>query len=137
MKAPPPGGGSGSFLNQWRVQLANESDDVVRVAADALAFYFLFPSQRTVGKAAKLGALRNVEDWRPSLTIPAAELAMIEAAFAQGIGGAGTSYQTGRPWEVIFYLSFARGVLAGQADPFEPEQCKRLADEVRGELKRR
>ncbi len=127
-----PDEGNRGFLEKWRDQLADQPDDVLRVAADVLAVYFLFPSARTFGKDAKLRSVNEVVSWRPdALEIREPERVDLEAAFEKGIGSAGTGYQTGRPWEIAFLLKFARGVLAGEADPFDPDACRQLADAVR------
>lgn len=127
-----PDEGDRGFLEKWRDQIADQPDDVLRVAADVLAVYFLFPSARTFGKDAKLRSVDEVVGWRPdALAIREPERAALEAAFEEGIGSAGTGYQTGRFKEIAFLLNFGRGVLAGEADPFDPDACRHLADTVR------
>jgi len=57
--------GEGTFFDKLRGQLANQPDDVLRVAADVLAFYFLFPSSNAVGSKRKRESIQTVVDWRP------------------------------------------------------------------------
>src|SRR4051812_8345029 len=66
MDNPAPGGGS--FFEKWHDQLAAEPDDVHRVAADVIAFYFLFPSN--IGREAKLAGVREVIRWKLNVEPP-------------------------------------------------------------------
>lgn len=133
-----PDFGTGTFLDKLHVQLADQPDDVVRVAADILVFYFLFPSSETIGGKRKLESIQTVASWRPeALAIRPDTLGMLETAFADGIGGTGQDYLTGRPVHLAFFLAFARGVRDGQADPYDPESCKRLIDALGPQLKGR
>ncbi len=119
--------GEGTFLNKLHDQLAAEPDDVLRVAADVLAFYFLFPSSKSVGRRRKLDTIQTIVDWRPAaLAIAPSEWGLLEAAFVEGAGSTGSDYLTGRPAHLAFFLAFARGVLEGQADPYDPDSCRRL-----------
>jgi hypothetical protein len=56
-----PDTGKRSFLEKWRDQLADQPEDVHRVAADSIAFYYLFPSN--VGQVAKLANVNSVISW--------------------------------------------------------------------------
>ena len=60
--------GEGIFLDKLRDQLADEPDDVLRVAADTLAFYFLFPRSSTVGPEKKLEAIQAIVGWRARIS---------------------------------------------------------------------
>jgi MoxR-like ATPase len=127
--------GKGTFVGKLRDQLAGQPDDVVRVAADVLAFYFLFPVSSTISPKTKLDSIQAIVDWRSdALAIAPSERKMFETAFAEGIGSTGPDYLTGRPWHLAFYLAFARGVITDRADPYDPESCKRLIDELKKEL---
>jgi 5-methylcytosine-specific restriction protein B len=127
--------GNRTFLEKLHDQLAEQPDDVLRVAADVLAFYFLFPGPETVGREKKLESIQAIVDWRPeSLRIAPSERSMLETAFAQGIGNTGTYFLSGRPWHLAFFLAFARGVIEGRADPKDAASCKRLIDELKLEL---
>jgi hypothetical protein len=39
-----PDEGKRSFMEKWHDQLADQSPDVHRIAADLMAFYYLFPA---------------------------------------------------------------------------------------------
>jgi MoxR-like ATPase len=121
----------GTFLAKLHDQLAKESDDVLRVAADVLAFYFLFPSSKSVGRRRKLDTIQTIVNWRPAaLAIAPSEWGLLEAAFVEGAGSTGSDYLTGRPAHLAFFLAFARGVLEGKADPYDPDSCRRLIAEL-------
>lgn len=117
----------GTFLEKMGNQLANQPDDVLRAAADVLAFYFLFPSSKSVGPKRKQESIQTIVDWRPEvLAIAPDERAMLESAFAHGIGSTGQDYLTGRTAHLTFLLGIARGVLQGRANPYDVDSCREL-----------
>ncbi|CAA9589326.1 MAG: hypothetical protein AVDCRST_MAG88-4552, partial [uncultured Thermomicrobiales bacterium] len=118
-----------TFFEKWRKQLADEPLDVHRVAADVLAFYFLFPAPDQVGPQAKMSAVRQVVGWKLADEEPP-NLPLVERAFQEGIGHAGIYYLTGRPWQIAYDLRFARRILADGIDPKDAVACERIADEV-------
>ena len=128
-----PDTGKESFLEKWRKQLADRSPDVHRVAADALALYYLFPAQ--IGRAAKLAAVEKVIGWKLAAEGDPPDFPLLAEAFEQGIGHGGIYYSTGQPQQVAFYLRFARRVLEDRVDPRDAEASRRLADAVVGEVK--
>jgi hypothetical protein len=127
-----PDEGKRPFFEKWRDQLADQSLDVHRVAADTMAFYYLFPSNMRA--SAKSEAVQEVVAWKLAAEGDPPELDLLNAAFANGIGHSGIYYLTGRPWQVAYYLQFARRLLAESIDPRDPETCQLLADEVLGDV---
>ena len=53
----------------------------------------------------------------------------------QGVGDAGPYYLVGRPWQVAFYLRFARRAIADGIDLSDPDACARLAGDVEREVR--
>ena len=125
-----PDEGKRTFLEKWREQLADQPRAVHQVAADVIALYLLFPASDQIGPVSKMATLRTVLEWRLADDQEPPDLPILEAAFAQGIGNAGTWYLTGRPWQIAFYLRFARRLLAEGVDTRDQEACQRLADAV-------
>ncbi|HEV2072006.1 MAG TPA: hypothetical protein VGR29_00045 [Thermomicrobiales bacterium] len=56
-------------------------------------------------------------------------------AFKHPVGAPGMFYLAGRPFQMAFYLGFARRLMAEGVDPFNASQCKALADEVKQQVK--
>lgn len=115
-----------SFLEKWHDQLLNATQEIHRVAADVLLFYYLFPSD--VGYPHKLQDLELVLKWvgdnGPS------QFNEISGALRSGVGGAGIPYTRHRPEQIAFYLDFARGILEGRIDPTDADACRKLADSL-------
>jgi hypothetical protein len=81
------------------------------------------------GQKAKMGYVQRIVDWRPEvLTIARPERAMLEAAFAGGIGAVGTFYQTNWNWEIRFLLEFARAVRG--RDGAEVEKYRSVVEDL-------
>ena len=126
-----PDEGKRSFMEKWQDQLAGQPPDVHRIAADVMAFYYLFPTN--IGSSAKLAGVQEIIGWKLADEPPPPRMHDLEAAVAEGIGHAGIYYLTGRPWKVAYYLEFARRLKRERVDPFDPDACQRLADAVRAE----
>lgn len=126
-----PDEGKRSFMEKWRDQLADQSNEVHRIAADVMAFYYLFPTN--IGVAAKLAGVHEVINWKLADTPAPSALNDLEQAFDAPIGHAGIYYLTGRPWQIAYYLEFARRLKHDGIDPYDPDACQRLADQVRAE----
>lgn len=121
-----------SFFEKLHDQLAQASADVCRIAADILAFYYLFPSSiiSAEGKAARL---RTVIGWRD--LADGLNFAPVEAAFAEGgIGNPGTYYNIGQPWLFQFLIALGSESLASKPDLADPkalqEVTQRASDRV-------
>src|SRR5947209_18904516 len=81
-----------SFKEKYEDQLKDESQPVKRLAAEALAIYFLFPSNVTARRKREL--VREVLSWGGD-TVPDDHL--VFQAFAAGIGSGGQGFNTRRP----------------------------------------
>src|SRR5215203_4099851 len=57
-----PDPGKQSFMQKWKVQLHDQTDDVHRIAADVIALYYLFPWN--IGPEAKKAAVQEVLSWK-------------------------------------------------------------------------
>src|SRR5437660_4747389 len=49
-----------SFLQKWQEQLSDQDEDVHRLAADVLTFYYLFPTTAVIRKIKKIEKIRAV-----------------------------------------------------------------------------
>lgn len=89
-----------SFFDKLKRQLEPVSIDVVRLAAEVLAVYFLFTDK--VLERTKLRQVQMVARWR-GLEIDSPVL----GAFARGVGGTGQAFNQRRPEELWFVIEFA------------------------------
>jgi 5-methylcytosine-specific restriction protein B len=124
-----PDDGSDSFTEKWRRQLGDQAEAVHRLAADAMVVYSLFPSNRVISPGKKIELVNEVASWKVGLP-PASD--SLRAAFAEGVGHPGMYYQTGRPWQVAFYLAFARLVKERGVDSLDKAEMKMICDELLG-----
>jgi hypothetical protein len=115
-----------SFLEKLQGQLLNASEDIHRLAADVLAFYFLFPADAS--KKSKLEDIQTIVGWKLSHDVPNYDLLL--AAYDTSVGRTGLPYIRRRPLQLAFYLIFAREVLVRHIDTADPVACRKLADEV-------
>jgi len=128
-----PDEGDRSFEEKLQDQLAPLPDDAHRVMADAIAFYYLFPSK--VNPETKLAKVQEVISWR--LKESPRNVEILERAFtAGGIGGAGTHYNMSKPWQLAYILKFARKALTDRTDLTDASACEALADQTRAEVPR-
>jgi hypothetical protein len=113
------------FLQKLNDQLKNVPADVHRVAADILAFYWLFPSDRAASAATKLQSIREVVQWKH--LEDGLDLSVVQAAYEQkGIGHPGTHYLTGAPWQFAFLIRFAQEALSSPASLQKPDTLEAL-----------
>lgn len=124
-----PDTGDRGFIDKWHDQLADQPADVHRVAADILAFYYLFPAADTASQQNKIKKVMTVANWKLKDDPP--DQGFLERIFKNGIGGTGTHYLAAQNRQVEFYLEFARRMLAESVDSSDPIACKQIADEVR------
>ncbi len=129
-----PDTSSDSFFVKLERQLSGCSPDVHKIAADVFTIYELPMYSGAMGVSTKLKNLRTILDWKLSEQIP--DLSKIEPALAAGIMTPGMFYlNAGRPWQIAFFLAFARGVLREGIDASDAAACKKLADEVQESVK--
>ncbi|MCG9075454.1 AAA family ATPase [Laribacter hongkongensis] len=110
-----PDEGDRSFIDKFRDQIKPAGTDVIRLAAELLAVYFLFPSN--VGGFRKRQVANEVLGWAGD-NLP--ENHLVSVAFEHGIGSGGQGYNTRRPFEIAFLIEFAK---AWKALPTEQQQA--------------
>lgn len=99
-----PDEGDRSFIDKFRDQIQPAGTEVIRLAAELLAVYFLFPSN--VGGFRKRQVVNEVLGWA-SDNLP--ETHLLSQAFEHGIGSGGQGYNTRRPFEIAFLIEFVKG----------------------------
>lgn len=103
--------GEGDFLLKLQVQLSEGSPDCRRLMAESLWLTLLFPSN--VGAAKKRENVQEIWSWSGedlSATHP-----LLADAVLEGIGSAGTAYNTHRWRELIFLIGALRDFKARDA----------------------
>jgi MoxR-like ATPase len=129
----------GGFYDAWRVQLQGCARETHKLAVDALAFYLL-PISRPTTARAKRRRLDEVVGWHLAADRP--NLGLLEAPFTEdtdhgtagrmpGLMNPGQFYLTEIPYQIAFYLDFARLVHENRANVMNVDTCKSLADAVR------
>jgi 5-methylcytosine-specific restriction enzyme B len=91
-----------NFREKYKDQVQGEAKPVIRLAAEVLAVYFLFPSNVTAYKKREL--VGEVLSWG-SDTLPDDHL--VHQAFAAGLGSGGQGYNTRRPDELAMLIRLA------------------------------
>lgn len=94
-----PDEGDRSFIVKFKDQIGQSGQEVVRLAAEILCVYFLFPSN--VGGVRKRQVVNEVLGWAGD-NLP--ESHPVSAAFSNGIGSGGQGYNTRRPFEIAFLI---------------------------------
>ena len=94
-----PDEGDRSFIVKFKDQIGQAGPEVVRLAAEILCVYFLFPS--SVGGVRKRQVVNEVLGWVGD-NLP--ESSDVSAAFSNGIGSGGQGYNTRRPFEIAFLI---------------------------------
>ena len=97
-----PDEGDRSFIVKFKDQISQAGQDVIRLAAELLCVYFLFPSN--VGGTRKRQVVNEVLGWAGD-ALPEAHL--VSGAFSHGIGSGGQGYNTRRPFEIAFLIELA------------------------------
>jgi len=114
-----PDEGERTFTDKFRDQIRPAGQPVIRLAAEVLAVYFLFPSN--VGAFRKRELVGEVLSWAGD-SLPA-ECAVAKA-FATGIGSGGQGYNARQPYEIGFLIEFCLKWKKLSPD----EQAKALGD---------
>jgi len=110
-----PDEGDRSFIDKFRDQIQPTGTEVIRLAAELLAVYFLFPSN--VGGFRKRQVVNEILSWAGD-NLP--ENHLVSLAFEHGIGSGGQGYNTRRPFEIAFLIEFAK---AWKALPTEQQKA--------------
>lgn len=110
-----PDTGDRSFREKFKDQLKGEPQPVIRLAAELLVIYFLFPSN--VSGRKKREVVDDVLGWGGD-TIATDHVAI--QAFAGGIGSGGQGYNTRRPDELTFLIRLA--IAWKKLDPNEADR---------------
>ncbi len=97
-----PDEGDRSFIVKFKDQIGQAGQNVIRLAAEILCVYFLFPSN--VGGARKRQVVNEVLGWA-GYNLP--ESHPVSIAFSNGIGSGGQGYNTRRPFEIAFLIDLA------------------------------
>ena len=97
-----PDEGDRSFLVKFKDQVGNAEPEVVRLAAEMLCVYFLFPSN--VGGVRKREVVNEVLGWAGD-KLPESHL--LSGTFSNGIGSGGQGYNTRRPFEIALLIDLA------------------------------
>jgi 5-methylcytosine-specific restriction enzyme B len=108
-----------SFIVKFKDQISPGGRDVIRLAAEILCIYFLFPS--SVSGARKRQLVNEVLGWTGDVL---AEDHLVSLAFSNGIGSGGQGYNTRRPFEIAMLIEFA---IAWKKIPVESQ--KRAAED--------
>lgn len=119
-----------SFFDKLKKQLEPVSADVVRLAAEVLAVYYLFSN--SVTERTKRRQVELIASWK-DLKIESPVL----AAFSRGVGGTGQAYNQRRPEELWFVIEFGLALkgVEPQLRPAllqDPDKFQKLVDEVDG-----
>jgi 5-methylcytosine-specific restriction protein B len=94
-----PDEGDRKFMAKLRDQIGKSGPEVIRLAAEMLIIYFLFPSN--VGGPRKREVVGEVLSWAGD-TLPDDHI--VSLAFNNGIGSGGQAYNTRRPFELAFLI---------------------------------
>lgn len=97
-----PDEGDRSFIVKFKDQIGQAGQEVIRLAAEILCVYFLFPS--SVGGVRKRQVVNEVLGWAGD-SLPESHL--VSGAFSNGIGSGGQGYNTRRPFEIAFLIELA------------------------------
>lgn len=91
-----------SFEQKFQEQLADQGEEVTRLACELLFVYFLFPS--SVGPERKKVVIQNTANWK-NIKIP--DDHEMFGTFDVAVGNPGQVYNTGRPNELTYLARFA------------------------------
>jgi 5-methylcytosine-specific restriction protein B len=125
-----PDEGDRQFIDKFRDQIRSQGKEVIRLAAEVLCVYFLFPSN--VGGIRKRELVNEVLSWcGDSLS----DSHLVSEAFASGIGSGGQGYNTRRPFELTYLINLALEWKALPAETREqiagdPWQFQAFADSI-------
>ena len=122
-----PQQGNAEFYASMREQLESADDDVIRVAADAMAFFVLFFRSNWYGAARKWESVNTVVEWRETIKVDQAARTMLDAAFEQGIAESNTAFQSRRGQHLGFLVRFVVETRRQAIDVNDPEVVRQVA----------
>lgn len=94
-----PDEGDRSFMEKFKDQIGQAGAEVIRLGAEMLCVYFLFPSN--VGGPRKRKVVNEVLEWAGD-NLPDSH--PVSAAFSNGVGSGGQGYNTRRPFEIAYLI---------------------------------
>jgi 5-methylcytosine-specific restriction enzyme B len=97
-----------SFEQKFQRQLVDQEANVVKLAAELVFVYFLFPS--TISGAHKRDLVQRIASWK-QIEVPQAGLDAMKV-LDDGIGGTGLAYSTRRFLEIAFLAESARRLVS-------------------------
>jgi hypothetical protein len=87
------------FYEKFRQQLRDASQPVIRLAAESVWFYLLFPHHNRFGPDKKIEQVKQVWEWAG---MPPPDSDFLDPSRLMGVGHPGTAYLTRRPDEFGF-----------------------------------
>ncbi len=94
--------GKDPFLVKFEKQIGALDKSVIRLAAELLALYYLFPSEKNISAKRKIEAVSTVLNWSHDKLD---DHSLLVEAFESGVGGVGTAFLTYQYKEVAFILN--------------------------------
>ena len=130
-----PDTGNEDYMTKLADQLSGEPANVIRLMAEATAFYCLFPSSSSLGSARKKSLVEEVMSLSPDMSDPTSERwnALLSAFEGSGIGATGTGYNTARDNQISFVLAFAKVIKKSSTssiDEIDPQSATYQALEL-------
>ena len=119
-------------VSSWEPLVADLGDDELRVLADVLLFYLLFPSGRTRRADGKARHVEQVIAWR--FAEPSDIHARLVALFGEGLGDPGNFYNTYQPAQIRYFLRLALELQERPEWRDGPYVLRRVADALRDKL---
>src|SRR5579862_724027 len=116
----------GSFFERLRVQLDLLPTEVTILAAESLAFYYLFPHSSTFKSTNKQARVAEILAWK-SLSAPKQ---VLEQTFSDGIGGVGIYYFSAPQAIITCFLTFILKGKQQNIDFGDAVQCRSLFAEI-------
>jgi 5-methylcytosine-specific restriction protein B len=126
-----------NFETKYQRQLSAQDASVVKLAAELVLVYFLFPS--SVSGARKRELIQEIASWH-QIAVPPDAVETLKALDV-GIGGPGQSYNTRRPLEIAFIAESAWRLLSMPVEErrevlSDHAKLRALLDDVEGDATR-
>ena len=131
----------GGFYTMLREQMVDLPPDCHKLAVDVIALYQL-PISKPNQPEAKKARVREGISWKLAAQQP--NLEALDRAYTDeadlgayqhpGLMHPGQYYLQQIPWQIAFYLDFARAIRSNELDASDVDVCKRIAGEVQQQL---